>query len=88
MIITLDTLTTRSIVLAAAIAAGIRRGIRIFRAVMGVATRYIPWLAAVFTVCLIIPGPLDELGAILVVAVYAAFKPDMRAELGAAVRTA
>jgi hypothetical protein len=72
---------------ASATVAATKRAVRIMRAVMTVATRYVPWLAVVFTACLIIPGPFDELGALIVVAIYAAFKPAMRADIAIAFRT-
>lgn len=72
---------------ATATIAATKRAWRIMHAVMDAAKRHIPWLALVFTACLIIPGPFDEIGAAIIVAVYAAFKPDMRSDLAIAFRT-
>lgn len=72
---------------AAATIAAAKRAWRIMMAVMDVAKRHIPWLAVVFTACLIIPGPFDEIGALIIVGIYAVFKPAMRAELAIAIRT-
>lgn len=77
----------RAVRMAVATIAATKRALRIMAAVMGVAKRYIPWMATVFTVCLIVPGPFDEIGALVVIAIYAAFKPDMRRDLAIAFRT-
>lgn len=83
----IDTMRDHAARAAAATIAAAKRVWRIMVAVMDVAKRHIPWLAIVFTACLIIPGPFDEIGALIVVGIYAAFKPAMRAELAVAIRT-
>ena len=38
------------------------------------------WIGGLLTVCLLIPGPVDELLVLLLIAGIAAFKPAMRAD--------
>lgn len=65
------------------------RSIRVARAIFAATKCHVPaWMAAVLTVCLFIPGPLDELLVLLVIAGMVAFKPVMRADLASAVQTA
>lgn len=65
------------------------RVLRTARVIFAVTKRHIPaWMAAVLTVCLFIPGPLDELLVLLVIAGMVAFKPAMRADLASAVSRA
>lgn len=67
----------------------IRRTWRVLHAVLVVTKRHVPkWVAGVLTVCLFIPGPLDELLVLLVIAVMVAFKPAMRHELVSGARAA
>lgn len=67
----------------------IRRLWRVLHAVLTVTRRHVPkWIAGVLTVCLFIPGPLDELLVLLVIAVMIAFKPAMRSDLVSATRAA
>ena len=69
----------------AAVAHGLafgRRVIRTLHAVIRITRKHVPaWLGAALVVALAIPGPIDELAVLVVVAVFAAFKPAMRAEL-------
>ena len=59
-----------------------RRVIRTVHAVIRITRKHVPaWLGAALVVALAIPGPIDELAVLVVVAVFAAFKPAMRAEL-------
>ena len=58
-----------------------RKLLRTARAIFSVTRRHVPaWMGAVLTVCLLIPGPLDELLVLVVIGVMAAFKPAMRAD--------
>lgn len=67
----------------------VRRVLAVGKAVLVVTKRHVPkWVAGVLTVCLFIPGPLDELLVLLVIAVLVAFKPVMRADLASATRAA
>jgi len=88
----MDTLiTTRgaATIAAAAVIALVRKSIRVTRAVLTVTRRHVPaWVGTLLTVCLLIPGPVDELLVLLVIAGYVAFKPAMRADLAGAIRTA
>lgn len=66
-----------------------RKALRTARAIFTVTRRHVPaWLGAVLTVCLFIPGPLDELLILLVIACMVGFKPVMRADLTHAVAQA
>ncbi len=73
----------------AAIARWTRTIARVLHAALTVTRRHVPkWIGVLITVCLFIPGPLDELLVLIVIAVMIAFKPAMRADLVAAVREA
>jgi hypothetical protein len=51
---------------------------RVFHA----ARRHTPkWLGALITIALLIPGPQDELLVLVILAVWAAFKPAMRRDI-------
>ena len=64
-----------------------RRTWRVLHALLTVTKRHIPkWLAGVLTVCLFIPGPLDELLVLLVIAGMVGFKPAMRADLASGIK--
>jgi hypothetical protein len=66
---------------AEAIATTTRRLIRTGHVTITVTRRHVPaWIAGLLTICLIIPGPVDELLVLLVIAGMAAFKPAMRAD--------
>lgn len=61
------------------------RAIRVARAVFTVCRRHVPaWLGVVLTVCLVIPGPIDELLIVVVILVLAAVKPAARADIRSA----
>jgi hypothetical protein len=65
------------------------RLLRTAHAIFAVTKRHVPaWLAAVLTVCLFIPGPLDEFLVLLVIAAMVAFKPAMRSDLVSAISQA
>lgn len=67
----------------------IRRAIKVAQAVFTVTKRHVPkWVAGVLTVCLFIPGPLDELLVLVVIAVMIAFKPAMRSDLASGIKSA
>lgn len=67
----------------------IRRVARTLHAVIAITRRHVPaWLGAALTLALIIPGPIDELLVLIVIAGFAAAKPLMRAELRAGAVTA
>jgi hypothetical protein len=69
--------------------ANIRRAIRVGHAVFTVTRRHVPkWIAAVLTICLFIPGPLDEFLVLLVIAGMVGFKPAMRSDLIGAISQA
>jgi hypothetical protein len=69
--------------------ANIRRLFRVGHAVFTVTKRHVPkWIAAVLTICLFIPGPLDEFLVLLVIAGMVGFKPAMRADLAGAISQA
>jgi len=58
-----------------------RKLLRTAGAILTVTRRHVPaWMGAVLTICLLIPGPVDELLVLLAVAGMAAFKPAMRAD--------
>jgi hypothetical protein len=62
---------------------------RTAKAVFAVCRRHVPaWMGAVLTVCLFIPGPLDELVVLLAIASMVVFKPAMRADMGLAISQA
>ncbi|BCP02494.1 hypothetical protein MINTM018_52630 (plasmid) [Mycobacterium intracellulare] len=46
------------------------------------------WLAAIITIALLIPGPQDELLVLIIIGVYAAFKPAMRKDFATTTREA
>lgn len=72
-----------------AIARTSRTLLRTLRAILAVARRHVPaWLSGVLTVCLIIPGPLDELAVLLVITAMIGIKAEMRADLTRSVRIA
>lgn len=74
---------------AAATIAMVRRLFHVLHALFGAVRRHVPvWVGAVLTVCLFIPGPLDELLLLTVIAVFAAFKPAMRTDIRKSVGTA
>jgi hypothetical protein len=53
-----------------------------FHRLIVAAKRHMPkWMAAVIAVALLIPGPQDELLVALIIAVWAAVKPAMRADI-------
>lgn len=67
----------------------IRRSWRVLHAVLTVTKRHVPkWVAGLLTVCLFIPGPLDEVLVLIVIGVMVGFKPVMRADLKSATRSA
>ena len=69
-----------------AIAAFTRNTLRALHAVITVTKRHVPaWVGALLTVALLIPGPVDELLVLLLVAGFACFKPEMRADFRRAV---
>jgi hypothetical protein len=71
---------------AEAIAITTRRLIRTGHATITVTRRHVPaWIGGLLTVCLLIPGPVDELLVLLVIAGMAAFKPAMRADFADAI---
>jgi hypothetical protein len=58
-----------------------RKLIRTAGAILTVTRRHVPaWIGGLLTICLLIPGPVDELLVLLVIAAMAAFKPAMRAD--------
>lgn len=78
-------------ILAAATATRVVIGkfIRAMRALFNVVRRHVPaWVGVVLTVCLFIPGPLDEFLLLIVIAVFAAFKPAMRSDIRSEVSAA
>jgi len=63
-------------VAATAIRTATRKLLRTASAIVTVTKRHVPaWLGAVLTICLLIPGPVDELLVLLVIGAMAAFKP-------------
>jgi hypothetical protein len=66
-----------------------RRVWRTLHAVITITRRHVPaWLGVALAVALAIPGPVDELIVLIVVAGFAAAKPVMRAELRAGIPAA
>lgn len=66
-----------------------RRMIAVLHAVFAVTRRHAPkWLVIALGVALAIPGPVDELIVLVMIAVLVAVKPVMRADMAAAVRAA
>lgn len=66
-----------------------RRIGRAAHAIFTVTRRHVPaWMAGVLTVCLFIPGPVDEFLVLIVIAGMVWFKPAMRSELVTATRKA
>ena len=58
-----------------------RRLLRTAHAILAVTRRHVPaWIGGLLTVCLLIPGPVDELLVLVLIAGIAAFKPAMRAD--------
>lgn len=50
--------------------------------VINAARRHLPkWLAALIGIALLIPGPQDELLVAVIIAAWAAFKPQMRRDI-------
>lgn len=75
--------------IATAVWAVMRRAFRVLHAIIAVSRRHAPkWLAVVLAVALAIPGPIDELVVLLIIGGMVAFKPVMRADMVASVRTA
>jgi hypothetical protein len=69
--------------------ANLRRVLRVARAVFAVTKRHVPkWMAGVLTVCLFIPGPLDEFLVLIVIAGMVGFKPAMRSALVSGIKQA
>lgn len=67
----------------------VRRVLAVGRSIFTVTRRHVPrWIAGLLTVCLFIPGPLDEILVLLVIAVMVAFKPVMRADLASGIKEA
>lgn len=67
----------------------IRRTCRVLHAVLTVTKRHVPkWIAGLLTVCLFIPGPLDEILVLIVIGVMVGFKPAMRRDLAAGIKNA
>lgn len=65
-----------------------RKFIRTAHAILTVTRRHVPaWIGGLLTVCLLIPGPVDELLVLLLIAVIAAFKPQMRADFAQTIPT-
>lgn len=59
---------------------------RTVKGLIGVTKRHMPkWMAAVITIALLIPGPQDELLVLVILGVWAAFKPAMRRDIRATV---
>lgn len=72
-----------------AIAITARRLYRTMRAVIAVSRKHLPkWLAGLLAIALAIPGPQDELVVLLIIGVFVAFKPAMRADLSTAIQGA
>lgn len=66
-----------------------RRSLRTLRVLITITRKHVPaWLGAALAVALAIPGPIDELLVLAVIAGFAACKPVMRAELRAGALTA
>lgn len=62
---------------------------RTTKGLMAVTRRHVPkWLAAIITIALLIPGPQDELLVLIIIGVYAAFKPAMRKDFATTTREA
>jgi hypothetical protein len=65
-----------------------RKLIRTAHAMFAVTRRHVPaWVGVVLTVALLIPGPVDELLVLVLIAGFAAFKPEMRADFAQAIPT-
>jgi hypothetical protein len=68
---------------------GIRRTWRVMHSILVVTRRHVPrWVSVLLGVCLFIPGPLDELLVLLVIAGLVGFKPVMRADLASGIKSA
>lgn len=79
---TLDTAQHRASVAFVTTVQFVRRVVRTLHALITITRRHVPaWLGAALTLALIIPGPIDELLVLVVIAGFAAAKPLMRAEL-------
>lgn len=62
---------------------------RVAHAAIGVARRHAPrWLVIVLAVALAIPGPVDELIVLVIIAGLLVFKPKMRVDLRESAREA
>ncbi|AXH46833.1 hypothetical protein SEA_ACOLYTE_90 [Mycobacterium phage Acolyte] len=58
------------------------RAHRLVKGMVGVSKRHLPkWMVAIVTIALLIPGPQDELLVLVILGVFAAFKPAMRADI-------
>lgn len=67
----------------------VHRSWRVLHAVLTVTKRHVPkWVAGLLTVCLFIPGPLDEVLVLLVIGVMVGFKPVMRRDLASGIKSA
>jgi hypothetical protein len=67
----------------------VSRPVRVAGAVWRFAKGHVPkWLLPILAVCLVIPGPFDELAVLAVVLVPVLRSRDARAELAASVREA
>lgn len=76
-----DATLDAAVIAAKAIATTTRQLIRAGHATITVTRRHVPkWVGALLTVALLIPGPIDELLVLLLIAGIAAFKPAMRAD--------
>jgi hypothetical protein len=72
-----------------AIVTSVRRVWRVTRALWRFARAHTPkWLGPVLAVCLLVPGPLDELAVLAVVLVPVLRSRQARGELGASVKAA
>lgn len=75
--------------IAASLRFHVGRLLRTAHAAITVTRRHVPkWLGLLITVCLFIPGPLDEALVLVVIAVMVAVKPVMRRDLSAAIAAA
>jgi hypothetical protein len=63
------------------VAAYARKVFRAAHAAITVTRRHVPaWVGVALSVALAIPGPIDELIVLVLIAGFAAFKPQMRAD--------
>jgi hypothetical protein len=62
---------------------------RVTHALIATTRQHVPkWVGVILTVCLFIPGPLDEFLVLILIGVMVAVKPVMRRDLANAVRGA